>query len=393
MRQEPTPPVNILHLLSNRKWTERSEPVADLVRGQQTLGHAAEFVCGRWPAEKGREQSAEEQARRKGLEPIVLRFDKHFRLGSARQDVPRLRDLITAKQAAVVHAHLPNAHLIAALATRPLDRPPLRIASSYEPDGPESGVRNRYLLHHYTDGLVVIGEKARTAALRRGKLSAEQIAVIEPGVDTEFFSPQRAVPGNRRTFGLEAGHFVMGMVTRIRPDRRVDLAVRALGKLASDLPDLRFLLVGRGEAKDDMLALAESLGVRDRLVWAGYRTGDELVAALRAMNFLVYPAAGTDKSCRTIREAMAAGVPVLGSRSGFIQELIEDHTTGRFIELAPERLAAVIKDLHADRGRLSAMGEAALRTAHSRFRLELQARQTVAFYDRLLSARARLPTA
>lgn len=218
-------------------------------------------------------------------------------------------------------------------------------------------------------------------------LASGRVEVIEPGIDTEFFSPTRSVPGGRRTFHLADEDFVMGMVTRIRPDRRVGLAVRALANLATTISSLKLLLVGHGESTDDILGLAAELGVGDRLIWAGYRTGDELAAALRSMDVLVYPAAGTDKSCRTIREAMAAGVPVLGPRTGFIRELIDDNATGCFIAGSPGQLASVIKDLHGDRPRLLAMGEAALRVAQSRFRLDLQAERTICFYRRLRSAR------
>ena len=41
--------------------------------------------------------------------------------------------------------------------------------------------------------------------------------------------------------------------------------------------------------------------------------GDDLVAAYRAMHALAYPVPGTDQTCRTVREAMAAGVPIVGS--------------------------------------------------------------------------------
>jgi glycosyltransferase involved in cell wall biosynthesis len=102
------------------------------------------------------------------------------------------------------------------------------------------------------------------------------------------------------------------------------------------------------------------------------------------MDLLVYPVPGTDKSCRTVREAMASGVPVIASGIGFLPELIEDGDNGRLMDLSPRSLADILSDLIRDHDKLDRMGRLASETAEQRFSTALQAERTLSFYSKLL---------
>jgi glycosyltransferase involved in cell wall biosynthesis len=380
--------MRILHLLSNRKWTETSEPVVDLALGQRKLGHDVTLICGKWRPGTNRESSVEEQARLKGLEPVVMNMDKHFRVMSICKDIPRLHGLLDREKPDVIHAHKDNAHLEAALAVfRRADRP-LLVKSSYEVEGPARGFRSSILLRKFSDGLITICEEARNKAIQRFRIPSHRTEVIEPGIEWERFDPGRSLQHDRIEFGLNPSHFVVGLVSRIRSDRRVDIPIRTVHLLASRLPNLRLLLIGHGEGRQDMEALIRELDIEDRVLWGGYCRGDRLVAAYRAMDVLVYPAPGTDQSCRTVREAMASGRPVVAPRTGFLSELIDDKRTGRFMDGAPENLADILQKLHQDTEGLNALKKACLSTAKERFSLEMQATKTIGFYERILAARA-----
>ena len=126
------------------------------------------------------------------------------------------------------------------------------------------------------------------------------------------------------------------------------------------------------------------MNILDRIVLAGYCEQDRLVAAYRAMDVLIYPIPGSDKSCRTVREAMAAGVPVIAPEIGFLPELIEDRVSGRLMDVSGESLAKIIEDLLQDKNKLRQMGRRSLEIAGQRFSLGLQASKTLSFYHQLL---------
>jgi hypothetical protein len=173
--------IKILHLLSNRKWTERSEPAVDLALAERALGAEVTFVCGRSPV--GSEPGVAFHARRKGLDAvIVLEMAKHFRVLSAVRDVGRLRQLMADFNPDVIHCHMWNAHLLGSIA-RGRSRPPFVVRSCYDPDGPRSDLRSRFLYRRCTDGLVVISGAAKDKAMRRYGFPFDAIQVAEPGID------------------------------------------------------------------------------------------------------------------------------------------------------------------------------------------------------------------
>jgi len=377
--------MRILHLLSNSKWTERSEPAVDLALAQRRLGAQVTFVCGRWP--EGAQNSVAFNAQQKGLDSVItLEMPKHFRLLSSLADVGKLRRVVADFHPDVIHCHMPNAHLVAGM-TRGRSRPPLLVRHCYNPSGPKSDLRSRFLYGQCTDGVVVISEAAQQSAMRRYGFGLNAVQVAEPGVDLARFSRERQISGGREDFGLKKNDFVAGIVSRIRESRRIDVVLEAVHMLAEAFPRLRLLLVGRGRPGAVEKVVKRPLldmGIADRVILAGYCRNDRLVAAYRAMDVLVYPLPGTDETCRTVREAMASGVPVIATRIGFVPELIEDGVNGRLMDLAPHNLAEILSEMIRDQDKVSKMARFAYETAQQRFSTALQAKKTISFYGRLL---------
>ena len=378
--------LKILHLLSNWKWTEISEPAVDLALAQKRLGAEIEFVCGRGPHDRSKRR-VDYNARLKQLDSIhVLAMPKHFRVVPAYRDRANLRSILKRFQPDVIHCHNSNAHLMGFL-SRGFSKPPAIVRSCYDPDGLPQDLRSRLLLKFGTEGMVVINEKSRQLAIARNGLSPDALQVIEPGIDLDRFSPQRKISEDPQRFGLKPAAFVIGVVSRIREARRLDIALNAIQALAGAHPQLQLLLVGRGRdgaVERVVESPAREMGILDRVVLAGYCDGDRLVAAYRTMDVLVYPSPGSDKSCRTVREAMAAGLPVIAPGTGFLPELIENHVSGRLMDPSGENLANIIEELIQDPKTLGDLAHRALETANRRFSSMLQAERTLDFYQKLL---------
>jgi glycosyltransferase involved in cell wall biosynthesis len=269
-------------------------------------------------------------------------------------------------------------------------KPPLVVRNCYDPYGPKSDLRSRLLFRRCTDGLIVISQAAKENAMRRYGFSLTAVQVAEPGIDLTHFSSERKISGSREDFGLKKNDFVVGVVSRIRESRRIDIPLTALRILGGHCPHLRLLLVGRGRpgaVEKVVRQPAMEMGVADRVSLAGYCRYDRLVAAYRAMDVLVYPMPGTDKSCRTVREAMASGVPVIASRIGFLSELIEDGVNSCLMDLSPKNLADILLGLMRDRKKLDTMARRASETAQQRFSTALQAERTLSLYRRLLDGK------
>jgi len=378
--------LKILHLLSNWKWTEISEPAVDLALAQKKLGADIEFVCGRGPADRSKRR-VDYNARLKKLDPIhVLDMPKHFRMLPAVKDYVKLGSMLKRFQPDVIHCHKSNAHLLGFL-SRGISKPPVIVRSCYDPAGPQHDLRSRFLYRFGTEAMVVINERSRQTAIARHGFSPETVQVIEPGIDLDRFSPQRKISENRHAFGVKPDSFVVGVVSRIRDSRRLDLSLKAIEALAEAFPQLQLLVVGRGRegaVEKVVKKPGRQMGILDRIVLAGYCDGDRLVAAYRAMDVLVYANPGSDKSCRTVREAMAAGIPVIAPGSGFLPELIDDHVTGRLMALSWGSLAKILEELIQDEVKVREMGYRSLDTSIQRFSPMLQAERTLDFCREIL---------
>jgi glycosyltransferase involved in cell wall biosynthesis len=381
--------MKILHLLSNWKWTAVSEPAVDLAVTQKSLGAEVLFICGESP--EGHEYDVLFHSRQKGFNNVeATKLPKHIQIHTAIQDSRKLRKLIDDFKPDIVHSHMKNAHFLGLLAMGK-SKPFISVKSCYDPEGPGNDIRSRILNKHFTDGLVVISKTARQKAIETCRFLSKAILVAEPGIDLGRFSPDRKIPEKRKDFGLTKENFVVGVVSRIRPSRRIDIALTAIASLAAQFPQLRFFLVGRGNRKNYKEVVEKPLkemGITDKVILPGYCRDDRLVAAYQSMDVLVYPIPGTDKTCRTVREAMASGVPVIAPEIGFLKELIEDGVNGKFMDLSSESLANILSKLIEDNSQLEMMAHNALETAKQRFSMILQAEQTLLFYEKLLNGKS-----
>lgn len=373
--------MKIIHLLSNWKWTERSELVTDLALSQSKLGEAVWLICGQPPPENAMPDVAH-CAGQKGLNNIIVlpEMTKHLNAFSVFRGVKKLRETISSIEPDVIHCHMRNAHLLAGLACgRNADTPLIR--SAYNPDQLGQDFRSRWCYRNFTQGLIVVREKARQSALSKSSFPGK-IAVIHPGIDLERFSPEREL-ASTADFGPLQDCFVAGVVSRIRKTRRLDIPLRVLHRLQDRYPQLRLLLVGHGRpgAFETVVEKpAADLGIRDKVIRAGYCRNDDLVAAYRHMHVLLYPMPGSDKTCRTVREALAAGVPVIAPEMDFLPELIQDGQNGYLADQSPEGFASALKKLMDAPDTRQAISRQALASAQEHFGLQRQAEKTMQFY-------------
>jgi glycosyltransferase involved in cell wall biosynthesis len=185
--------------------------------------------------------------------------------------------------------------------------------------------------------------------------------LITPGVDLARFTPGE--PTARRCELV-----YVGRMDRTSSWKGVDVLVNALALLA-DVPGLRLKLVGEGDALADHLALAERLGVRDRVDAPGALAGDALVREIQSATVLVLPST-TDAECAgtVLMEAMACATPVVASDVGSLAYVVNDGEAGLIVPPGdPERLAASCRRILTDPELAAKLGAAGRARAEQRF--------------------------
>jgi glycosyltransferase involved in cell wall biosynthesis len=285
-------------------------------------------------------------------------------------DGRRLRQWLRADGYGLVHCHLRNAHVVAALAARRMAHRPLVVRSAYAGEGPR-GYWERRLLREMTDGLLVVSEQARRHVVERLGFPPDRVWVVHTAIDLARFDPARGLGDLRAELGLAPDAFVVGIVARVQWRRRFHVLLQAIERVRGRLPQLRFLIVGRGTNIEPIAVKpVRRMGLDDIVTFTGYQQGDDYVRTLATMDAKVFLVPGTDGSCRAVREAMAMGLPVIAARRGMLPELVADGERGVVLDDTPENLAGAMVALAREPERRAALGRAARRYALDHFSLE-----------------------
>ncbi len=235
----------------------------------------------------------------------------------------------------------------------------------------------KYTLNN-VDFLVGRSQEAIDHVRRKGYQGASR--VVPNAVDIEMFGPlpPQKMKQTRQELGFEG--FVAGYVGRLVPEKGLMEMIEALPLLP---PAIHFAFIGEGAQETELKARAAQLGVASRAKFLGARPMTELPPIVGALDALILPSRTTatwkEQFGRVIIEAGACGVPVIGSDSGAIPEVVGDAGL-IFPEGDASALAGAVLQLHADSGLARRIGQIGLRRARERFSWQQVARQMTEIY-------------
>ncbi len=144
---------------------------------------------------------------------------------------------------------------------------------------------------------------------------------------------------------------------RLAPNKNLASLLRALRLL----PKVTLLVIGDGPSRDTLVALAERLGLANRVTFAGWLpTQEDVVAAVRGAKVFVMPSL-SEGGPRVALEAMACGLPVVATRVGVMPDVIKSGENGFLISGEPHEMAGILMRLLQDPLLRRKVGDAASR--------------------------------
>ena len=226
------------------------------------------------------------------------------------------------------------------------------------------------------DFVVARSREALAVARRKGYVGPAD--VVPNAVDCALFRPLPAAPH-------PAGEFVIGYVGRLVPEKGLADAVAALALL----PDrARLVLVGDGPFRPALEELSRRAKVESRVRFAGSVPLSDLPAHMNAMDALVLPSHTTatwkEQFGRVLIEAGACGLPVVGSDSGAIPEVIGGAGL-TFPEGDPAALADRLRTLLDHPERRAEYGRVGQERARGLYSWQRVAEQMHTIYEHLVS--------
>lgn len=136
--------------------------------------------------------------------------------------------------------------------------------------------------------------------------------------------------GEQSAYDVDKGkNFVFAVTGRLQPVKNYGLFLKAAKKIAERYESVRFWVVGNGDEYENLINLAKTLGIEERVKFWGYRT-DVDVAMSRCDCFV--QTSFTEGSPNTIAEAMRAAKPIISTNSTDLSEMIEDDMNGYVVQ-------------------------------------------------------------
>ncbi len=237
-------------------------------------------------------------------------------------------------------------------------------------------------------GIVAISEWSATLArdlmARVGVAHPPPVAAIPLGTDPVQFSPSRDRGELRRRFTLGDAPLVL-TAARLVPHKGQDVGLQAVARLAREIPALRYVLVGEGPDRTRLERLAQSLGIAERVVFAGAVSDADLADAYAsAAVYLglsrVDDGVNAEGFGISFVEAAASGVPCVAGDSGGVRSAVRDGETG--LVVPPTDTDAVVHALRAlltDGTARRKLGDQARRAVENYYNWDRVARETLAF--------------
>jgi glycosyltransferase involved in cell wall biosynthesis len=297
--------------------------------------------------------------------------------------------LVRASGIDVLHAHMPNAHLLAGLVGKLCGKPVVATVHSRHVTPMDLEVHRLAGTH-----LSVVCRHSQLHALSMG-IDAAQLSCIPNGVDTQAFRPRDGLHGDdgdlRRHFALAEADPLIGFVGRLSPEKGPEVFLRAALLLRATLPRARFVLVGDGPLRASVQQFVERFGLGDAVLLAGVR--EDMPAVWRQLDALVNTSQ-SEAMPLALMEAMASGLPVVASHVGGVPDLVESGGTGWLTgPRDAEGVAHHLAQLFQTPGLAARMGAQARARAVARFGLADSVQRTAALLAQLGARGAGLRTA
>lgn len=170
----------------------------------------------------------------------------------------------------------------------------------------------------------------RQRAIKLG-CDEKKIVVHGSGIDCSRFTYKPRYP--------DPDHIRIATTGRLVEKKGIEYGIRAVAKVARLHQNIEYNIIGDGSLKEHLQQVISELNVADQIKLLGWKNQKEIIEILDKTHLFIAPSVtaedgNQDAPVNTLKEAMAMGLPVIGTLHGGIPELVEDGISGF---LVPER--------------------------------------------------------
>jgi glycosyltransferase involved in cell wall biosynthesis len=327
-------PVRVVRIIARLNIGGPAIQAITLTHRMAELGYATTLVRGREELDEGNMNHLADEL---GVRPVLVRT---LRRNPGLHDLGALVALIRIirrERPQIVHTHAAKGGTLGRLAAllafpRKRDRPVVihtfhghSLTGYFSPRTTDVYRRIEQLLARFSDRLIAVSDEVRDELVTMRVASESKFSVVPLGFDLSPFTVedparQQLRDRLRAQLGVRADARLVTLIARLVPIKRVDRFLRVANALR-DLPDIRFLIVGDGELRDSLKGSVDAVALEGQLVWTGFRRD---MPSVYFASDLVVQTSDNEGTPVSLIEAQAAGVPVVSTRVGGTQSVVED---------------------------------------------------------------------
>lgn len=381
MDVSPTPTVSILYVITKSNWGGAQRYVYELAVEAHRMGYVVSVAVGA-PGE------LVQRLHESGITTFLIPgLSRDVRLGADIRALLGLISLIRKQRPTIVHGNSSKAGFIAVLAARLLFVPKVIFTAhgwAWNELRPAWQKKAFRMLHFATVFLAhtviaVSDAIANDASWMPGIRS--KLVTVRHGVAPLPLLPApdaRKILGETSVSPIPAQALWIGALAELHPTKGLDVLIRAFSHLAPHIPEAVLVLIGGGQDRGRLTALAHMLRVQERVYFVGHVR--DAAHLLPALDIFVLPSY-SEALGYVLLEAGQASLPVVASDIGGIPEVIRDQECGLLVEPGDDKvLAEAIVTLVHDAELRRHFGEALQNRVLTSFSRERMFDETFALY-------------
>jgi len=210
------------------------------------------------------------------------------------------------------------------------------------------GIFVEKIAYHYFGMVpVAISESVRVSIIKTYDMAKNHIPIIINGIDTSKYREVKKCPKNNQSVRLIH-------IGRLNKQKNHALLIDSFKNVIDGGYDVKLIIVGDGELKEELIEKVNSLGISDKVTFLGIRS--DIPELLQASDFFVF-SSNWEGLPLVVLEAMSAGLPIVSTKVGGIPEIVQDNVNGVLVEPGnQEMLVEAITKLLTDKQKLVQMG-------------------------------------
>ncbi len=230
-----------------------------------------------------------------------------------------------------------------------------------------------------TTNLYIAGNQDGAAVMRNWGYTRQIEVMPQMGVDTVLFSPQ---------FSTNNNELNIGFLGRLVPEKGIDILFTAVSQLRKQGLNCRIIICGSGSSEAELKQMAAQQNIADIVTWKGAVRHEEAPKEMSKFDILVLPsrtvATWKEQFGHVIVEAMAMGIPVVGSDCGEIPNAIANRDL-IFPEEDAAALATILKRAIADIDWRQEMGKYGIERVQNYYSHERIAQRLIDLWQKIIS--------